>query len=208
MRLLRSDAEGYYLLRKRAGPSPEVDMACRAHGSKVMQKRRVFGVLTIAAAVGVLGFGAESAQAVGTIQSLAVGACQWEAGGTPVYDWKGIYNSGSSAMTVECGVPNNDDLQSATNWSVHIDDQHSSLNGKCRFRMMDLWGNTIATSAQKNTTSVGSGQGLFWDWNEPTRTDPSGFGAIDGVTYVSCSIPGVQNGKRSGLNGVFVQKQF
>lgn len=173
-----------------------------------MQKHKLLGPLTAVAALAVLGFGADSAEATGSIQSLAVGACQWESGGTPHYDWTGIYNSGTSTMNVQCGVPNNEDVQSATSWFVYMDDQNSNLNGKCRFRMMDLSGNTIAESAQKNTHSTGSHQALFWDWTEPTRTDPSGVGAIAGVTVVKCSVPPVQAGKRSGLNGLYVQKGF
>jgi hypothetical protein len=171
-----------------------------------MHKRKALGLFTVVAAFAMTGLGTGSALATGTIESLATGACQWGGGGSPVFDWRGIYNSGTSTMTVECGIPSNRDLQSATNWSVHIDDQ-STANASCRFRMMDTDGSTIATSGSKNTSGTGS-KPLFWDWNEVTRTDPSSFGAVSGITYVSCSIPAVQNGKRSGLNGVYVQKQF
>ena len=146
------------------------------------------------------------ANANGLMQTLAVDGCLWEGGGSPVYDWTGIYNVGSSAMTVECGIPSNDDAQSATHWSVAINDQHSSKSASCRFRVMDLWGNTIATSGSKQSSN-GSHQ-ISWAWTDPTRTDPATTGPIEGVTYVSCTIPPIQSGKRSGLNGVWVVKAF
>ena len=167
-----------------------------------MQKHKVFGPLTALAVLAIVGFGANSAEATGSIESLAVGACQWVEGGKPFYDWTGIYNSGASTMTVQCGVPNNEDVQSATKWYVYMDDQHSNLNGKCQLRMMDLWGNTIAQSGEKNTSSTDPHQELVWNWED------FGLGAIDGVTVVRCTIPGAQAGKRSGLNGIFVQKGF
>jgi len=169
-----------------------------------MLERKALGLLTAVSIFAVVGLGASSARAVGDIVSLPVYACQWTGGGSQVLDWIGMYNSGSTNMGVDCGVPSNEDLQQLTNWTVALDDESPSLNFHCNMRIMDIGGNTIATAASKTTSGTGT-QTLNWNLRDllPFSGDPVG-----GQTYLSCSIPKVEGGARSGINGILVKKLF